>query len=766
MPGGFHGLGVIPPLIKATEDLNYKFPTNVQDEAIPLMLGGRDVMVSAETGSGKTAAFGIPIVQIVAEEREQEKRMNENSTASNESKSKENVPILLSTLDRSPVTAVDSSGLVCQARNPRGWGGVRCTAGVLKGKYCFEAKVNDGLCRVGWSTLAARFDLGYDKHGFGYGGTAKKATQKNFQDYGEVYDAGDVITCYLDMDSGEISFSRNGKWLGVAFSLPKKFKGPVYPALCLKNAEISVNFGAKPWMFPIEKGFKGLSSGNRAEIENRPNINSLRGQSNLKSKKNIPLAIVLAPTKELAEQIFEDLKSFAKYIGALQTVLVMGGVHKSAMNALKSGCDIVVGTPGLVYDFIKRGILDTSCIRLFLLDEADRMCDREGRETISKIFQRLPKNCTSNSNAKLQVCFFSATLHSSEITSLANTICHRPVWVDLKGGVKGAKSSIPETVHHVVIPVDPIHDSSLSKQWNCRIPKELKTDGVHNADKTNPSNHSPESFSQGIKRLKPLLLKQLVDKMNMAQCLIFCRTNLDCDNLESYLTSVGGGRKFRADSLGGKENEYSCAVLAGMRSMEQRRENLKAFKNGQVRFLIATDVAARGIDIKELPYVINMTLPDQIENYIHRIGRVGRAETMGLAISFVATKREKVWYYDKKKWKNRKLSTELAVVDKYGAPKSGGCCIWYDEPKLLVGVEKRLGCKISRMNAGTLELPKQISDAIKNGVCFGEQNDPTAGATGLSKQHIKLLKPTVSSLTKLEVDAQLSYHSLISNFGM
>lgn len=100
-----------------------------------------------------------------------------------------------------------------------------------------------------------------------------------------------------------------------------------------------------------------------------------------------------------------------------------------------------------------------------------------------------------------------------------------------------------------------------------------------------------------------------------------------------------------AQREGGKENKYSCVVLAGMRGMEERRRNLKAFHEGDVRFLICTDVAARGLDVRGLPYVINVTLPDRSENYIHRIGRVGRLDRLGLAISLVATRKERVWYH-------------------------------------------------------------------------------------------------------------------------
>jgi len=109
-----------------------------------------------------------------------------------------------------------------------------------------------------------------------------------------------------------------------------------------------------------------------------------------------------------------------------------------------------------------------------------------------------------------------------------------------------------------------------------------------------------------------------MDALKMSQCMIFCRTNLDCDHLEQFLIARGGGKRFAGRVEKGTENVYSCCVLAGMRSMEERRRNLQYFKDGDVRFLICTDVAARGLDIKSLPFVINLTLPDVAENYIHR----------------------------------------------------------------------------------------------------------------------------------------------------
>ena len=124
-----------------------------------------------------------------------------------------------------------------------------------------------------------------------------------------------------------------------------------------------------------------------------------------------------------------------------------------------------------------------------------------------------------------------------------------------------------------------------------------------------------------------------IQKMNMDYGIIFRRTKLDCDNLERYLKQMGGTSR---------NNPYSCVCLHGDRRPQERKANLEMFKKQQVRFLICTDVAARGLDVKSVPFVINVTLPDDKANYVHRIGRVGRAERMGLAISLVAAYKEKV----------------------------------------------------------------------------------------------------------------------------
>lgn len=118
------------------------------------------------------------------------------------------------------------------------------------------------------------------------------------------------------------------------------------------------------------------------------------------------------------------------------------------------------------------------------------------------------------------------------------------------------------------------------------------------ASKDNSKINLPEVQSLLIKAIKQQILIQIIDKFNMSQCMIFCRTNLDCDNLETFLCALSNGQKLKERMETGKEHAYSCCVLGGMRSMEERRRSLEAFKAGEVRFLICTDVAARGIDVQ------------------------------------------------------------------------------------------------------------------------------------------------------------------------
>jgi ATP-dependent RNA helicase DDX1 len=224
MPGGWDDVGLVSELTEAVAELGWLFPRDVQDEAIPLILGGGDVMVAAVTGSGKTGAFGLPIIQTILEQRRYENRpapkLDEAVEAAGAAR-----PMALSSSDRDSISALEDDGLTCHTSHVRFWGGARATKSVKDGAYFFEATMGPGIGRVGFSTAGASLELGMDAAGFGYGGTAKKSNGKRFDDYGVTYKEGDVIGCYADMQRKEISFSVNGTAHGVAFKLPQTFQG-------------------------------------------------------------------------------------------------------------------------------------------------------------------------------------------------------------------------------------------------------------------------------------------------------------------------------------------------------------------------------------------------------------------------------------------------------------------------------------------------------------------------------------------------------------
>ncbi|CAN0441018.1 unnamed protein product [Ascophyllum nodosum] len=742
MAGGFEALGLAPELIRAvTEDLGYLLPTNVQDEAIPLILGGGDVMVAAETGSGKTAAFSLPVLQIIHEELRRRSggrsSLKAPGVADGDSSAAGN-SCRISVVDKDVDVAVTPDGLACQCRAPK-WAGARGHTGVRGGMYCYEVKVDDeGLCRFGWATQQASFNLGTDTFGYGFGGTGMKSHGGKFEKYGEPFVQGDRVGCRLDLLKGEISFSKNGRDLGVAFHLPPGTKGPFFPAVAFKNAQASFNFStaALNGCTPLASTLPEHMAVSSVEAEEAA---STGGKEN--PTVRTPRAIILEPARELAEQVSDCLTTFKTHFTSptLKHVLLVGGTDaRRAARLVKESCDVILGTPGRVLDFMEKGILKTSAVRLLVLDEADRLLGTDNQDMLMKIFKRLPQQGVGDQRLQARVCFFSATLHSPEIARLSESICDHPTWVDLKG-----RDSVPDTVHHVLVRVDPDRDEAdLMETAPCRA----RTDGAA------LGGGSEEQRAERLKRLKPQVLLRVVKALGMDRALIFCRTNLDCDLLEEFLTAVGGGSRFSGRRESGKENAFSCCVLAGMRSMDQRRDNLDAFKNGDVRFLICTDVAARGVDIKGLPYVVNMTLPDEPENYIHRIGRVGRQDCLGLAVSIVACDgcREKVWYHRNCPNRGRNCNNRNLL-------SQGGCTIWYDEPNLLKAVETRLHAPIAELDPG-YALPPSLSGGGGEASPIEYGGKVSEGGSSADRarleEHVQSLRPTVRELAGLEFKAQ------------
>ena len=272
--------------------------------------------------------------------------------------------------------------------------------------------------------------------------------------------------------------------------------------------------------------------------------------------------LILTPTRELAAQVHQSVKTYGKYTG-LRSGEVFGGVNiNPQIKMLQKGVDIVVATPGRLLDHVQQRTLDLSHIEIFVLDEADRMLDMGFILDIRKIMQLLPK--------KRQNLLFSATF-SNEMKGLANTLLTKPEIIQVT-----PSNSASAQVEHIVHPVD----------------------------------HS---------RKRELLL-HLIQNNSWPQILIFIKMKHTANRLSQQLLKAG----------------INATSIHGDKSQAQRTKALESFKNGKVTVLVATDVASRGLDIQQLPLVINFEMPTEAENYIHRIGRTGRAGNTGKAISLVA----------------------------------------------------------------------------------------------------------------------------------
>jgi ATP-dependent RNA helicase RhlE len=272
-------------------------------------------------------------------------------------------------------------------------------------------------------------------------------------------------------------------------------------------------------------------------------------------------ALVLAPTRELALQIDENVRAYGKHL-PLRVATVFGGVGEHPqINALRAGTHLIIACPGRLMDLMQRRYADFSQLQYLVLDEADRMLDMGFLPSIRQIVRSLP--------SKRQTLLFSATL-SKEIETLTHEFQRAPKLVQI-----GRRANPAETVTQLVY----------------EIPKSLK----------------------------PALLLHLLKDPAMNMVLVFSRMKHAADRVARNLESAG----------------IRTATLHSNRSQNQRLRALKDFKDGVVRVLVATDIAARGIDVDGISHVVNYDFPMHAEDYVHRIGRTGRAHAVGDAISFV-----------------------------------------------------------------------------------------------------------------------------------
>lgn len=385
----------------------FRLPTPIQAEAVPLILGGGDVMAAAETGSGKTGAFALPVLQIVHEVLVARQRGgNAGGDASDAAEPSAAPPpggaaaCRLNTEDRNAVVAIAADGVTCQARSADSWGGARATVGATAGKVYYEATVSDeGLCRVGWATSGSSLDIGTDKGSFGFGGTGRKSHARKFDPYGAAFGLHDTVGCLLDLAAREVSFTKNGEPLGVAFTLTKQLAGqPLFPAVTLKNAELVLNFGEHPFKHDPPPGFVALSRAPASAVKAwQPPPSAAASDGAAAAGK--PLALVLEPSLDLAEQTFNNMVQFGTHLTqpSVRSVLLVGGTGAAAqLRAIQAGVDVAVGTAGRVVELVEGGKLSLDAIKFFVLDEAGEFVCSSAPNLLPRSFRRLSAfSCSS-----------------------------------------------------------------------------------------------------------------------------------------------------------------------------------------------------------------------------------------------------------------------------------------------------------------------------------------------------------------------------------
>ncbi len=276
--------------------------------------------------------------------------------------------------------------------------------------------------------------------------------------------------------------------------------------------------------------------------------------------------LILTPTRELAAQVEQSVKTYGKYLPIKSTVIFGGVGQNPQVQALRKGVDILVATPGRLLDLHQQRACDLSQVEIFVLDEADRMLDMGFVHDIKKVLAILP---TSPNGVRRQNLLYSATF-SDDIKALADRLLDEPQLIEV-----ARRNTTAQTI----------------------------SQKIHFVDRDK----------------KRALLSKLISEGDWKQVLVFTRTKFGANRLADQLSDVG----------------ITAMAIHGNKSQGARTKALADFKAGSLRALVATDIAARGIDIDQLPYVVNYDLPNVPEDYVHRIGRTGRAGALGHAVSLV-----------------------------------------------------------------------------------------------------------------------------------
>ncbi|HEX2314144.1 MAG TPA: DEAD/DEAH box helicase [Thermomonospora sp.] len=298
----------------------------------------------------------------------------------------------------------------------------------------------------------------------------------------------------------------------------------------------------------------------------------------------VPQALVVAPTRELAFQVTEDLLVAGGKLGTRVLPVYGGRAYEPQIQALRDGVDVVVGTPGRLLDLVRQKHLDLSQIKVLVLDEADRMLDLGFLPDIERIVELVP--------TQRQTMLFSATM-PGEIAALSRRYLTRPT--NIRAEAHSESEATPQVVQHVF--------------------------QAHQMD-------------------KPEMLARLLQADGRGLTMVFCQTKRTCDRVAADLERRG----------------FAAAAVHGDLGQGQRERALRAFRSGKIDVLVATDVAARGLDVDDVTHVVNYECPDSAETYVHRIGRTGRAGKEGIAVTLVD-------WSDLPRWKLVNSALDLPFAD-------------------------------------------------------------------------------------------------------
>ena len=500
MNKSFAELGLDEHILRGIDALGFTTPTPVQEQAIPLVLAGRDVIASAQTGTGKTAAFALPILQLIEPyshaARAEQARLADDADAA-----------------RARETQAD-------AQAPQ-----------------------------------------------------DSVPAEDAPDAGDAYDGPDVLADDAPDGSASVSakVDADGNIRPARRPRRRHHKAAAKPEAAPQDGARDEDGtraadAAKPKAVAKRSGKSSAGRKADGKKRRRSRKRGRKSDASLAPNPNAhpfgPFALVVTPTRELAQQI-EDVVSVVCEQTGQTAVVVMGGTKLDRqIRRLEAGCDLLVATPGRLLDLMEHGHLSLADVKVFVLDEADRMLDMGFWPSVRRIVAALPR--------ERQTLLFSATIPPS-IKGTVDTMLKDPATVEI-----ARVGQTADTVEEHLCPV-----------------------------------------TQGQKLQ---LLEALLKRYTPERVLVFCRTKTRVDEVAQMLRRGG----------------FKCDLMHSGRNQSERERALRRFRSAEVQVLVATDVMSRGIDISGIDAVVNFDVPMDPEDYVHRIGRTGRAGHEGLAFTFVA----------------------------------------------------------------------------------------------------------------------------------